>query len=172
MQNNHITGELVLFNECIQCSKWTTKERISIYYWILLIFSSDSEEHRKWMSVYLLLGPRTLPWFLWGPVRSVWCRCWGTPPTSARSWRREPRPVSGRFSHTFFSPCHRKERGELLETYSGDLPYLYMHMNTSCNIHLYIPTSNNCIFVNLSILLNFFFLFTIDVPLNKKLKAV
>lgn len=121
MQNNHITGELVLFNECIQCSKWTTKERISIYYWILLIFSSDSEEHRKWMSVYLLLGPRTLPWFLWDPVRSVWCRCWGTPPTSAGSWRREPRPVSGRFSHTFFSPCHRKERGELLETYSGDL---------------------------------------------------
>lgn len=37
--------------------------------------------------------------------------------------------------------------------------------------HLYIPTSNNCIFVNLSISLNFFFLFTIDIPLNKKLKA-
>lgn len=37
--------------------------------------------------------------------------------------------------------------------------------------HLYIPISNNCIFGNLSISLNFFFVFTIDILLNKKLKA-
>lgn len=142
-------------------SKWTTKESILLYYWILLIFCSDSNEHRKRMGVYLLRGPRTPPWFLWVQGRSFWCRCWGTPPIFAESWRREPRPVFGRFSHTFFSLCHRTERGELIETYTCDLHYLRMHMYTSRNTLVYI-FDIQVITVNLSILLNFFFFFDID----------
>lgn len=101
-------------------------------HFIVLLNTTDILFRLRWtpegMGVYLLRGPRTPPWLLWVPGRSFWCRCWGTPPISAESWRREPRPVFGRFSHTFFSLCHRMERGELNETYTCDLPY-FVHAN-------------------------------------------